>query len=215
MTKHLALILLMFSALAIAQDEDKAARRLKYASPADQAIYRYEDEAEKLTSFDIFKELERLDAAQTAKIAATGNWLDIDPKAIAFGSTLEGRRKKGQPDGAFYFAVHKRKYCAMLQQQSSKMLSDQASPCWSETMEAFKVASTAGFGDASFNIGRQFENGYGVIPSKFAAADWYIKAAEQYNKAKDRDQALTAVEATLEAVPNHPRALRLKSMMLK
>ena len=40
-----------------------------------------------------------------AKIAANGNWLDVDPKAMAFASVLEARRKKGQPDGAFYFAV--------------------------------------------------------------------------------------------------------------
>ena len=215
MKKHFALIFLVLSHMAVAQEEDRAARRLKYTSPADQAIYRYEDEAEQLATVDIFKELERLDAAQTAKIAANGNWLDVDPKAMAFASVLEARRKKGQPDGAFYFAAYKWKYCAMLQRQSSKPVSDLAPSCWGETMEAFKVASTAGSGDASFNIGRQFENGYGVILSKFAAADWYIKAAEQYNVAKDRDHSLTAVEAALAAVPDHSKALMLKNFMLK
>ena len=130
MKKHFALIFLVLSNVAIAQVEDRAARRLKYTSPADQAIYRYEDEAEQLATVDIFKELERLDAAQTAKIAANGNWLDVDPKAMAFASVLEARRKKGQPDGAFYFAAYKWKYCAMLQRQSSKPVSDLAPSCW-------------------------------------------------------------------------------------
>ena len=214
MTKHLALILLALSPLAIAQEDDRAARRLKYTSPADQAIYRHEDEAEQLSTFEIFKELERLDTAQTAKIAAGGSWFEVNPKAIAFASVLEARRKKGQRDGAFYFGVYKWKYCSLLQRQS-KPLSDEAPTCWAETMEAFKAASAAGSGDASFNVARQFENGYGVISSKFAAADWYIKAAEQYIVAKDRDQSLTAVEAALAAVPDHPKALKLKNMMLK
>ena len=215
MIKKLVLIFSLFHTFAMGQDDDRAARRLKYTSPVDQAIYLHEDEADKLSSFEIFKELERLDAARTAKIAISGNWLDIDPKAIAYGSALAERRKKGLPDGAFYFAVNQWKYCSMLQRQSAKPLSDQATKCWAETMGAFKIASAAGYGDASFNIGRQFENGYGVIPSKFAAADWYVKSAEQHNKSKDRDQALTAVEAALEAVPNHPAALRLKNVMLK
>jgi TPR repeat protein len=211
----IAVLLSLFSMFAAAQNDDKAARRLKYNSPADQAIYAFEDEAEKLTSFELFKELERLDAAQAVKIAASGNWLDFDPKAGSYGSVLSQRRKIGQPDGAFYFAVHQWRYCSMLQKQTSKAFADEAASCWNETMEAFKIASAAGIGDASFNIARQFESGYGVTPSKFAAADWYIKAAEQHNKAKDRDQALTALEAALDAVPNHPAALRLKKAMLK
>jgi len=215
MNKLVAVILTVCSGLVAAQEADRAAKRAKYTSPTDQAIYRFEDEAEKLTSPEIFKELEKLDAAQSARIAASGNWLDVDPKAIAFGSVLAARRKSGEPEGAFYFAAHQWKYCAMLQRQSTSALMDQAPKCWTETMEAFKIASAAGTGDASFNIGRQFENGYGVTRSKLAAADWYVKAAEQYTKAKDRDQALTAVEAALGAEPDHPRALRLKKLMLQ
>lgn len=215
MKKSLALILSLFSVLAFAQDEDRAASRLKYSSPADQAIYAYQDEADSLSSFDIFKELGRLDKVQTSKIAETGNWFDVDLKAVAFATVLETRRKKGQPDGAFYFAMYNWERCSMMQRQTSKVFLDEAPSCWTETMESFKVASAAGFGDASFNVARQFENGYGVISSKLAAAEWYVKAADQYNKTKDRDSALTAVEAALTAVPNHPAALRLRKSMLK
>jgi hypothetical protein len=42
-----------------------------------------------------------------------------------------------------------------------------------------------------------------------------VKAANQYNKQNDRDDALTAVESALNLVPDHPAALRLRKAMLK
>jgi hypothetical protein len=53
------------------------------------------------------------------------------------------------------------------------------------------------------------------MPSKLVAAEWFVKAADQYNKDGSRDEALASVEAALNSVPDHPAALKLRSAMLK
>jgi TPR repeat protein len=215
MKLQLALVLTLSATLAMGQADDVASQQSKQPSSTDQELEKLKIDADKLTSYDIFKQLEATEAVQASMNTFSDSWFAYTPKLMAFGAILDKRRKNGQPDGAFYFAAHQWKYCVRLQMQTKSVLVEQASQCWIETIEAFKVASTAGIGDASFNIARQFENGYGVLLSKFAAADWYIKAAEQYNKTNDRDQALTAVEAALGIVPDHPAALRMKRVMLR
>ena len=82
-------------------------------------------------------------------------------------------------------------------------------------MPAFKRASDAKIADATFNIAKLYESGFGVSPSKLAAAEWYVKSADQYNKDKSREEALTSLERALDLVPDHPAALRLRKAMLK
>ena len=165
------------------------------------------------------QELERLDVARASRIALNPeSWMpgtDEDQRGYAFGAVLSNRRDKGEVAASFYFGIRNWKFCQGLQRLDKGQLGNAVVDCWNKCLDSFKFASAAQVPAASFNIARMYENGFGVIPSKYVAADWYVKSAEQYNKAGSRDEALTSLEAALTAVSDHPAALRLRKAMLK
>jgi len=129
---------------------------------------------------------------------------------------LSSRRDKGEVAASFYLGVRGWKWCQALQKRDTGQFANkEAADCWSRILDSFKVASAAQVPAATFNIARMYEHGFGVIASKYAAADWYFKSANQYKKAGSRDQALTSLKAALTVVPDHPAALRLRKVMLK
>ena len=194
---------------------------------AAQAKYAaFEQAAAGLSTFDLFKELQRLDASREAKTAlqkpedALKNmWSfgvsDDDKKSISFSTALGKRSDTGEVAASFYNSVYQWQYCNMWMRQNTSQADKLAIECWQKVMAGFKRASEASIGDASSNIARMYANGFGVTTSKFVAAEWYVRAADQYNARKDRDEALTAVEAALNLVPDHPAALRLRKAMVK
>jgi len=195
------------------------------AALATKAKYEsYERDAQALRTADLYKELGRLDAGQKSRIAlakpeeliaAAFTMTDDDMRAIAYATVLQKRGEGGDPYASFFYAVRQWDFCLQLQRQTGTGLTKQAMECWQGVMPAFKRAADAKIADAAFNIARLYENGFGVAPSKLAASEWYVKSAEQYNREKARDEALTAVESALNLVPDHPAALRLRNAMLK
>lgn len=195
---------------------------------ASKAKYEgFDRDGQALRTYDLYKELGRLDAAKESRIAfaiaensekavsAAFGMTDDDMRAISYATVLERRSESGDPYASFYYAVRQWDFCSKLQSQTSDVWAKQAPDCWKKVMPAFKRASDAQIADATFNIARLYQNGYGVTPSKLAAAEWYVKSASQYNKEKAREEALTAVESALNLVPDHPAALRLRKAMLK
>lgn len=87
--------------------------------------------------------------------------------------------------------------------------------CFNTAFESFKVAANHDIAAAQFNLGIMYMDGQGVNESKYAASDWFIKAATQYNKQGDRDRALTALEKALNLVPDNPKALKLRKKLLE
>ena len=212
------LALLCTASQALAQlDTDTPefrAARAKYEALRNVA----QQEAEKMSTVDVYNELERLDAAIAIRIALhPETWLSgsDDQRGYGFSTVLSNRRDKGEAAASFYFGIRNWKDCQVLQKFDKGQLSNQLTHCWRKSFDSFKVASTANVPAATFNIARMYENGFGVIASKYAAADWYVKSAEQYSKANLRDEALTSLEAALTMVPDHPAALRLRKVMLK
>lgn len=185
----------------------------------------YSRDGQALRTTDLYRELERLDAAKKSRLAlltqpneilsAVFQIADDDMRAISYASVLQKRGESGDPYASFFYGVRQWDFCLQLQRQQGDGWTKQAKECWQGVLPAFKRASDAQIADASFNIGKLYENGFGVLPSKLVAAEWYVKSAEQYNKAKSRDEALTAVEKAVDLVPDHPAALRLRKSMLK
>lgn len=189
--------------------------RAKYEAMRNSA----QQEAERMSTLEVYKELERLDAASASRIALNPEtWLsgsDDDQRGYGFSAVLNNRRDKGEVAASFYFGIRNWKLCQVLQRLDKGQMGDQIAECWIKSLDSFKVASSGQVPAATFNIARMYQNGFGVIASKYAAADWYVKSAEQYNKASSRDEALTSLEAALTVVPDHPAALRLRKVMLK
>ncbi len=221
------LLTLLIAASAQAADQKP---EFKYDPNSPEALAAkakyegYERDGKALQTTDLYRELGRLDAAKKSRIAlakpedvmaAAFILTDEDMRAISYATVLQKRGEGGDPYASFFYAVRKWDFCLQLQRQSGDSWVGQAKECWQNVMPALKKASDARIADATFNIARLYENGFGVTPSKLAAAEWYVKSADQYNKEKSRDEALTSVESALNLVPDHPAALRLRKAMLK
>lgn len=221
------LLSLLLAASAQAADQ---APEFKYdpnspAALAANAKYEsYSLDGKALQTADLYKELRRLDAVQKSRIAlakpeeamaAVFSMTDDDMRAISYATVLQKRGEAGDSSASFFYAARQWDFCLQLQRQTGDGWAKQAKECWQGVMPAFKRAAEAQIADAAFNIARLYENGFGVTPSKLAAAEWYVKSAEQYNRDKSRDEALTAVESALNLVADHPAALRLRKAMLK
>jgi TPR repeat protein len=128
---------------------------------------------------------------------------------------LERRCKENEPEAAFFYGIYNWRICGGIESANNSQFDNVLKNCWLESLESLKVASNAKIAEASFNIGRVYEKGWGVLPSKLVAADWYVKAAQQFNETGSRDEALTSIESALNAVHDHPAALRLKNVLLK
>ena len=185
----------------------------------------YERDGQALRTYDLYTELVRLDAAEKSRRAMATKpedvwanmftYTDDARRASAYQTVLQKRGENGDPYASFYYAVNQWDLCARFQQQGGDDWTKVAKECWQGVMPAFKRASDAQIGAATFNIARLYQNGFGVTQSKLVAADWFVKSADQYNKEKARDEALTALELALNLAPDLPAALRLRKAMLK
>jgi hypothetical protein len=177
----------------------------------------YEAEAEKLPASQIFKvlELEREDMHQkTQSGAAVWSLDEANIKAVGYASALSKRRAAGDAYAALYDGVYNTRVCRGLQLGSQGQQTSAISDCWQSSLAAFKIASTAGIADGARNVAIMYENGNGVVASKLVAAEWHVKAANQFLASGARDAAFISLEAALKLVPDHPEALRLKKNML-
>jgi TPR repeat protein len=222
----LLIAMLMIAALASAQPAPPVYDPNSTAALEAKAKYdAYNRDGQGLRTAELSAELERLNAAKKSRmalltkpeeiLAAAFKMTDDDMRAVSYATVLKKRSDNGDPDSSFFYGVHQWDFCSQLQRQQGEMWAKQASECWQGLLPAFKRASDAQIANASFNIGKLYENGFGVSPSKLVAAEWYVKAAVQYNKGKLRDEALTAVERAVDLVPDHPAARRLRKAMLK
>lgn len=185
----------------------------------------YERDGRALSTYDLYKEMVRLDTIKKSRsnaltkpeeiLAEVFRFTDDDARKLEYWSVLRKRSDGGDTGASYYYAIYQWDYCLRMQQSNNEFLVKDAKECWQGVMSAFKRASDAQISSATFNIAKIYQNGLGVTPSKFVAADWYVKSADQYNKEKSRDEALTALESALNIVPDHPGALRLKKAMLK
>lgn len=189
----------------------------KSANEYEERTMFYEAQASALTSFAILESLQLQDRLQSLKPFDISKLFEMDEnfyKSVGYTKVLQKRKDDKDPLGAFFYGAYKWDFCARTERASIAQPQD-VKKCWLEVFDSFKIASDAKVADASMNIAKLYERGRGVTISKFAAADWYVKAADQYNAQKERDDALAAVEAALNAVPDHPAALRRKKAMLK
>jgi tetratricopeptide (TPR) repeat protein len=224
--KALVLAVLMATS-ALAAEKNPEVRYDPNSPEALAAKAKYEEferDGQGLQTADLYKDLVRLDAAKKSRIALAKpeevmavafSTTDDDKRAISYATVLQRRSDAGDPYASFFYAVRQWDFCLQMQRQAGEIWAGQAKECWQKVMPAFKRASDAQIADATFNIARLYESGFGVTPSKLAAAEWYVKSADQYNRVKSRDEALTSVESALNLVPDHPAALRLRKAMLK
>lgn len=213
-------------ALPILATTVQAAEPVQSAEEVKAKVATFQAEARGLDTFALYKEMRRLEASRDARIALMKpeeaaamvfNFNDEDLKLAHYVGEMSKRSEGGEVPASFYDGAYQWRWCAMWQDQKGSQAQKLATECWQKAMAAFKRAANANinWGDASSNVATMYAKGLGVSPSKLAAAEWYVKAAEQYTNDRKREPALTAIEDALNLVPDHPAALRLRKAMLK
>lgn len=207
MRPYLAIALMLLCTLASAQSPVS-----KNSPDVEMAAAR------KLSSEQIFKEIKRQgDIMATKKNTGDSLWsmiADSENTAAAYQTVLKQRWEAGDGQAALYYGWSNGSMCEGLLKVPG-IAASFLQTCWDDSLNSLKFASASGIAPASGSVAIMYLNGYGVARSKLVASEWYVKSAEQYHKGGFRDSALTAVEAALEATPDHPAALRLRKAWLK
>lgn len=132
---------------------------------------------------------------------------------------LINRAKAQQPSAMFNFGWYRYELCGTMKKQgldvSSAPMCAQALSDLSGVAENPKINALS-ISTASMNLlGEMYRDGVGTKPSRFLAADWFVKAAKQKSASGDREGAIRSLEKALNASPEYSDALELRARLLK
>ena len=155
------------------------------------------------------------------KAAETGDFFSamfrMGGKEMIESFTLQKQLKElavsGDPEAAFWWGFYNFAKGREAARYSEKLNQDMASDKFKEAYFGYKIASNAGVSEASWNIAIMYEQGYGVILSKLAAAEWYYKAGQQHLKSGNRESALAALERIENIDSKLSDAIKLRSAL--
>lgn len=132
---------------------------------------------------------------------------------------LMNRAKARQPSAMFNFGWYRYQLCGTGKKQGIDVSS---APMCAQALDDLKAVaenpkiSILFIAPASMSmLGEMYRDGIGTTPSRYLAADWFVKSAKQRNANGDREGAIRALEEVLNAVPEHPAAIELRATILK
>lgn len=181
------------------------------------AVQSFEHDAQGKSTYEIAQEISALKQSVRLKrkpnSSIFSNFDDPDSmKAIGYLNVLKKRRDDGDPEAALQFGIHELSICDAIQANAGRGL---AQPVCSSAMDSLKLAAQAKDPRAMEALGVMNNEGLGQRASKYVAADWFIKASQQYDIEGNRERALQTLEEALKAVSDHPGALELRKKLLK
>ena len=132
---------------------------------------------------------------------------------------LMNRAKAQQPSAMFNWGWYRYQLCGTERKQgidvSNAPMCTQALDDLKAVAENTKI-SILYISPASMSmLGEMYRDGIGTRPSRYLAADWFVKSAKQKNSNGDRDGAIRALEEALYIAPEYPAAIELRASMLK
>jgi len=174
------------------------------------SVKAYETEARSIESIDVAHEVFRILATKKMGIEDFGS--PHHAKAVAYLKVLEQRADKGDVDASLWDGVYQLSICEGMKENKHVEL---AVKICGNAMDRLHHAAESKNPNAMEEIADAYMEGIAVRPSKFIAADNYINAAETFNQLGNREGSLRAIENALSAVPDHPKALKLKFELLQ
>lgn len=132
---------------------------------------------------------------------------------------LMNRAKARQPSAMFNYGWYRYQLCGTGKKQGIDV---NRTPMCAQALDDLKAVaentkiSILFIAPASMSIlGEIYRDGIGTRPSRYLAANWFVKSAKQRNANGDREGAIRALEEALNAVPEHPAAIELRATLLK
>lgn len=146
---------------------------------------------------------------------------NVEKRSIfeSYMQELMTRAKARQPSAMFNFGWYRYQLCGSMKQQGTDVSN---APMCAQALDDLKSVaenpkiSILFIAPASMSmLGEMCRDGIGTKPSRYLAADWFVKSAKQRNANGDREGAIRAMEDALNAVPEHPAAMELRATLLK
>lgn len=132
---------------------------------------------------------------------------------------LMNRAKARQPSAMFNWGWYRYQLCNTIKKQGIDV---SGAPMCAQALDDLKAVaentkiSILFIAPASMSIlGEMYRDGIGAKPSRYLAADWFVKSAKQRSANGDREGAIRALEEAFNVVPEYPAAIELRASMLK
>lgn len=195
MTKFLFVILFGMSSLIYGQNESKT-----------NEIVIYENQLYDMSSEQIYDEMQK--------------WRNSkDPSFLMKGGTclavLKERKDANEPSASLFYGLYQLNLCNAMNQRKDVVEQRQINATCNDAKSSLLIASDANDAQAMYYIGMIYKDGLGVIQSNYAAADWFVKSAKEFQKNGNREGALTSLEEALKIVPDYPSARALRNELIK
>lgn len=121
-----------------------------------------------------------------------------DPTAVAALGILRLRAERGDADSLGPYGAALTLFC-------SKPDIPDGTDC-RDAAKYLNVSASNGDPYSMHNLAVCYRTGIGVERSQYAAAEWYIAAADVFLEREKREAAMAELEQALAVVPNHPIA---------
>jgi hypothetical protein len=132
---------------------------------------------------------------------------------------ITNRASAGHPSAKFNWDWYRYQLCNSIKKQGIDV---SGTPICAQALDDLKAVaentkiSILSIAPASMSIlGEMYRDGIGTKPSRYLAADWFVKSAKQKSANGDREGAIRALEEAFNAVPEYPDAIELHASMLK
>lgn len=153
------------------------------------------------------------------RIVELGGNVEKQSMSESYMQELMTRAKARQPSAMFNFGWYRYQFCGILKKQGTDVSSV---PMCAQALDDLKAVAENPkirilfIAPASMSmLGEMHRDGIGTRPSRFLAADWFVKSAKQRSANGDREGAIRALEDALNVVPEHPAAVELRATFLK
>jgi TPR repeat protein len=153
------------------------------------------------------------------RIVELGGKVEKKTELESYIQELMNRAKAGQPSAMFNWGWYRHQLCSTGKKQGVDVSS---APMCAQALDDLKAVaenpkiSILYIAPASMSIlGEMYRDGIGTKPSRYLAADWFVKSAKQRNVNGDREGAIRAMEDALNVVPDYPAAIELRALILE
>jgi hypothetical protein len=165
-------------------------------------------------------QLSELDSDELMKriVELIGN-VEKKSEVESYSKELMNRVEARQPSALFKWGWYRYQLCGIGKKQGIDVSS---SPMCAQALGDLKAVAentnirTLYISPASMSmLGEMHRDGIGARPSRYLAADWFVRSARQRNANGDREGAIRALEEAFNVVPDHPAAIELRGSLLK
>lgn len=151
-------------------------------------------------------------------VGLSGN-VEKKSEVDSYMQELMNRAEARQPSAMFNWGWYRYQLCGIGKKQgidvSSAPVCAQALGDLKAVAENTKI-SILYISPASMSmLGEMYRDGVGTKPSRYLAADWFVKSAKQRHTNGDREGAIRALEEALNSIPEYPDAIELRASMLR